>query len=382
MAQDRLARRERSSAALQRYPRTLAFAVRSEIACFVVTHQITEQAMPWMERARGIFGRLVVCVDRQRALPHTEERAKAIASVVLHNDAANFFGSDFKAMIQACDSDWVLFLDHDEELSSEWSQPGWRTLLRTAEFTHYFCPRRWILGNGNYIAAEPWWPDLQLRLFRTDATAGFPTKPHEPVTVSGNAALLRHLAIHHHIWLLDHSARRRKTEFYDSLLPGGSLDYFYLYEQFHPKELPLPAASHFDPARDVITMRRLAPESVRGLELEPHGIPATIGCRKLFWSRVVLRNRTDTEIASAPLFPVRVSYHWRDAVTGAVEVYDGLRSSFDPIAPGEERALEFVVLTPGRPGKFLLELTLVQEQNFWFDDVLPGFARTFPIEVT
>jgi hypothetical protein len=378
-----LARLERSgSAALQPWPRKLAFAVRSEIACLVVTHHLTEEAMPWMKRAREIFGRLVIFIDQARAFPGTEARAREIASVVYLNESAAFFGSDFKAMIRACESEWVMFLDHDEELSAEWSQPGWRTLLSDSEFTHYFCPRRWVLSNRNFIAAEPWWPDLQLRLFRADAPVGFPTKPHEPVAVSGNGALLRHLAIHHHIWLLDHSARQKKTKFYDSLVPGGSLDYFYLYEEFHPSELPVPPPRHFDPAHDVITMPRLNPEVAPKIELEAGDLPPRLERRKLFWSRVLVRNRTDTPIASAPLFPVRLSYHWRDAETGAVEVYDGLRSGIvDPIPPGQERELEFVVLTPARAGRFLLELTLVQEQNFWFDQILPGFAKTFRIEL-
>jgi hypothetical protein len=356
--------------------------VRSEIACLVVTHQITEAAMPWMKRAREIFGRLVIFVDQLRAFPETERRAREIASVVHLSKSAAFFGSDFTAMVQACESDWVFFLDHDEELSAEWSDADWRALLRSGEFTHYLCPRRWILDNQNYIAAEPWWPDPQLRLFRADASMRFPTKPHEPVGVSGSAALLRHLAIHHHIWLLDQSARQAKTEFYDSLLAGGALEYFYHYEQFHPKELPLPAPASFDPARDVITMLRLEPEAARGIDLAVGDLPAQMGRARLFWSRALLHNRTENALASAPLFPVRVSYHWRDAVTGAVEIYDGLRSAIiDPIPPGQERALEFVVLTPARTGVFLLELTLVQEQNFWFDEVLPGFAKTFQIEV-
>lgn len=356
--------------------------MRSEIACLVVTHRLTEEAMPWMIRAREIFGRLVIFVDQRRAFPEVEERARKIASVVHLSESDAFFGSDFKAMIEACESDWVFFLDHDEELSGEWSGADWRGLLRTDAFTHYFCSRRWILPNQNYIAAEPWWPDLQLRLFRADAPTRFPTKPHEPVTVSGRGALLRHLAIHHHIWLLDQSTRQAKTKFYDSLLPGGALEYFYEYERFHPQELPLPRPARFDPAQDVVTMPRLEPESTNNIELNAVDLPVQIERGKLFWWRAVLRNGTDHTLASAPLFPVRVSYHWRDAGTGAPEVYDGIRSEIiDPIRPGEERDLEFVVLSPGRVGIFLLELTLVQERNFWFDEVRPGFGKTFRIEV-
>jgi hypothetical protein len=96
----------------------------------------------------------------------------------------------------------------------------------------------------------------------------------------------------------------------------------------------------------------------------------------------VLRNRSDRTVVSAPLFPVRVSYHWRDKAAGTIDVYDGLRSAIvDPIQAGDERDLEFVMLSPARPGIFLLELTLVQERNFWFDEVLPDFAKTFAIEV-
>lgn len=339
--------------------------------------------MPWMKRAREIFGRLVIFVDRLRAAPEVEARAKEVASVVHFSESAAFFASDFRAMIRACESDWVLFLDHDEELAAEWSRPEWRAVLRTTQFTHYFCPRRWILDNKNYIAAEPWWPDLQLRLFRSEAPSGFPSKPHEPVTVPGDAALLRNLAIHHHIWLADHSARQEKTKYYDDLLPGGALEYFYLYEQFHPRELAVPPSQTFDPQRDVITMARLAAEDLSAIELEAADLPRSIPPRKLIWSRAILHNRTAGALSSAPLFPVRISYHWRDAATGAMEVCEGLRTGFiDPIPAGEKREVEFVLLAPPRAGTFLLELTVVQENNFWFDQVRPDFARTFRIQVT
>ncbi|HVF71283.1 MAG TPA: hypothetical protein VM940_06715 [Chthoniobacterales bacterium] len=356
--------------------------MRSEIACLVVTHQMTAEAIPWMKRAREVFGRLVIFIDRHRASADAERHAQAVGAEVHFSDSAMFFASDFRAMVKACDSEWIFFLDHDEELSPEWSDPSWRSILQNTEFTHFLCSRRWVLRSGNWIGSSPWWPDFQLRLFRANSATRFPSKPHEPLAVAGPAALLRHLSIHHHIWLLDQPARHAKAKFYDTLLPGGALDYFYLYEQFNLKEQQIPPPAAFDPRSDVVTMPRLDPAMVGAIGLEDGQVPERIGPGELFWPEAILRNGAEATLVSAPGYPVRLSYHWRDAISGATEVVDGLRTEIvDPIKPSETRAVEYVVISPARPGIFELELTVVQEQNFWFEEVIPGFGKRFQIQV-
>jgi hypothetical protein len=359
------------------------FAVRFEAACFVVTHDIAEEAMPWLKRAREIFGRLVVVIDAQRALPGALKRAKAITPLVHSSDSPTFFGSDFRGLLALCESDWTLFLDYDEELSAEWDDEGWRKLIRQSEFTHFYCARRWIVPNGNYITSGPWWPDLQLRLFRSDLVGQVPRKPHEVLSVLGQGALLRNLAIHHHVLRLsDRSTRQAKTQVYDTLLPGGALEYFYLYEDFHPHEAAVtpPAKVKWD--EEILSMPRLAPENARADILAVENAPGQVRRADLFWIDVTLRNETGIPISSAPPFPVRLSYHWWNAATAEVALYDGLRTELlPPLDHSQSASFKMVVHSPPQPGSYVLHLTLVQEQNFWFEQVAGQFGREITIEV-
>ena len=85
------------------------FPVRFETACFVITHDVPEQAMPWFKRARDIFGRLLIFIDARRAVPGAEQRAREVASFVHPSVSEAFFASDFRAMAAACESDWALY---------------------------------------------------------------------------------------------------------------------------------------------------------------------------------------------------------------------------------------------------------------------------------
>jgi hypothetical protein len=358
--------------------------MRSEVACLMVTHDIPEEAMPWLRRARELFGRLVVFVDSPRAKPSVQERANALASAVYTSESPLYFASDFRAMVNACESDWVLYLDFDEELSPEWDDESWRSLIRRAEFTHYLFPRRWILPNGNYITSAPWWPDLHLRLFRSDLATAFPTKLHEAVVVQGEGAVLRSLCIHHHVlWLTDRATREQKAQKYDSLFPGGALEHFYLYEDFPLQEAPVASPAKLNWEEEILSMPRLSTANARADIQLVEKTPGQVRRSTLFWIDVTLRNDTGMPICSAPPFQVGLSYHWRNAATNEVAVYDGLRTELlPPVAASQSVPIEMVVNSPPEPGKYVLHLTLVQEQNFWFEEVSEKFGCELTIEVS
>ena len=338
--------------------------------------------MPWLQRARDIFGRLVIFVDSE-APPTVHQRAKAIASTVFTNDSSAFFSSDFRGMVDACESEWVFYLDFDEELSPEWEDDNWRRLIREQEFTHFIFRRRWVLPNGNYITSEPWWPDLHMRLFRADLPSRLPTKPHEAVVVPGKGALLRSLCIHHHVlWLSDRRTREQKAQNYESLLPGGAQEHFYLYEDYQPQEAAVPEAIKINWGNEIMLMPRLAPENARAEILAVEKAPDQVRRSTLFWFDVTLRNDARMPICSGPPFPVRLAYHWRHAVTNEVAVYDGVRTELlPPLDPSQSAAVEMVVHSPPEPGRYILHVTLVQEHNFWFEQVAEQFGREITVEV-
>jgi hypothetical protein len=60
--------------------------------------------------------------------------------------------------------------------------------------------------------------------------------------------------------------------------------------------------------------------------------------------------------------PLLVSYHWLDAGTGQVEIFDGLRTPLpQDVPPGEALSVRVRVQAPARPGSFRLAWNLVME---------------------
>jgi 2-polyprenyl-3-methyl-5-hydroxy-6-metoxy-1,4-benzoquinol methylase len=86
-------------------------------------------------------------------------------------------------------------------------------------------------------------------------------------------------------------------------------------------------------------------------------------------------------LASLPPNPVNLSYHWRDS-TGGLAVHDGMRTTFTtPLLPGDSRRVEVDVVAPAEPGCYELQLTLVQEGKFWFEEQQPDLAATMSVRV-
>lgn len=65
--------------------------------------------------------------------------------------------------------------------------------------------------------------------------------------------------------------------------------------------------------------------------------------------------------------PFFLSYHWLEADTDRVVLFDGLRSAFiDPVPPGATATLEADVEAPSRAGRYRLTWDVVHEQRLWF----------------
>ncbi|GAB4108345.1 MAG: hypothetical protein Kow001_05070 [Acidobacteriota bacterium] len=68
--------------------------------------------------------------------------------------------------------------------------------------------------------------------------------------------------------------------------------------------------------------------------------------------------------------PLLVSYHWLDADTGQIEIFDGLRTPLpQDVPPGSELAVRVRVQAPPRPGRFRLAWNVVMEHRFWLSDL-------------
>ena len=63
--------------------------------------------------------------------------------------------------------------------------------------------------------------------------------------------------------------------------------------------------------------------------------------------------------------PLRLGYHWRDASTGAVVVWDGGRVAVPALLPGATGAVTATVQAPLVAGIYILEWDLVLEGVGW-----------------
>lgn len=92
---------------------------------------------------------------------------------------------------------------------------------------------------------------------------------------------------------------------------------------------------------------------------------------------VIIKNDSMRRYASLPPFPIHLAYHWLK-VTGECFMYDGERTPIIiPLQPGEERQCDLLVAAPLQPGVYKLQITLVQEYQFWFEQV----AKNLPVTI-
>jgi glycosyltransferase involved in cell wall biosynthesis len=109
------------------------------------------------------------------------------------------FPSQRQAALDLICSDWVLFVDADERVTSELAEEvrDVVALVGPSAPVGYWVPRRNYIW-GRWIKGGGWYPDYQLRLFRRnrgryDLARGV----HELVDLDGAAGHLQHTLIHH-----------------------------------------------------------------------------------------------------------------------------------------------------------------------------------------
>ncbi|RQV09548.1 hypothetical protein DF042_00870 [Burkholderia cenocepacia] len=91
-------------------------------------------------------------------------------------------------------------------------------------------------------------------------------------------------------------------------------------------------------------------------------------------------NESDSVWIGDKFRPVKIAYHWRRD-SGEIAVFDGSRSSLPDggIPPRTQISADAWIEAPELPGRYILELTMLQEGIYWFEE--RGF-RTGYVEVT
>jgi len=130
--------------------------------------------------------------------------------------------------------------------------------------------------------------------------------------------------------------------------------------------------------------RRL-PDSGFAVEFVENDIPRTMTAGNKIFADVVIRNISKQPWPSQPNAKnrnqVNLSYRWKDQ-KGQILVADGLRTPLPRnLAPGESVRLKMNIEPPARPGRYVIEVTLVQEAVAWFDEK-GGAALVLPVVVS
>lgn len=370
-----------------RAPATGATSAAGGITGLLFTGCLSEAGVTWFRRLREVVDELVIFVDT-RADDRTEAAAHELASRVHHvgirSDLEAHIEAHLPRMVETCRTEWILRIDSDEELSPEWSGVRWSELLDGTELTHFWLPRRWVTAPRRFVNVAPWWPDFQLRMFRTKSSITFPTQVHEPMSVAGRGAALRTLALHHHVFaLMSRAAREQKAAKYERLRPGGGMPHYYLFEDHAPGEAPLPRATRSAAANEILEMHALSPEDTLRITLVARREPLRVKPGMLFWIEIEIANGSDRAIVSAPPYPVNVASHWLRADTREFVIFDGVRSPvFPPLAPTHVRMMSAFMTAPAKAGEYILQLTIVQEGLRWLDNLPNAHVLERVVNVT
>ena len=187
---------------------------------------------------------IVVCIDR--------ETSDGTWSIVRHYtdkihtlQTRGYIESVLAEMAGLCSGDWILRIDDDEALGGDWRREPIESLIHFNDITHFWTPRRWIVPPGGcFISNEPWFPDLQLRLFQNDRDLiAWPVEIHEPMDVEGRGLVLADRWVeHYNLVVYDHQSREERCRNYRRLRPEKHLSTYYLYEQQDTRWLPADVA--------------------------------------------------------------------------------------------------------------------------------------------
>lgn len=89
---------------------------------------------------------------------------------------------------------------------------------------------------------------------------------------------------------------------------------------------------------------------------------------EIYQIKVTVENKSNAIWQTSEETPIFLSYHWY-LENGSIFEWDGKRTLLaTAIGPGETLELELSLKTPDNLGNFLLELTMIMEGKFWFEE--------------
>ena len=120
------------------------------------------------------------------------------------------------------------------------------------------------------------------------------------------------------------------------------------------------------------------------VEFGAHEIPTEMIAGQQLSAAVTFKNISARSWPSKPnergKNAVRLSYHWLDRKQRMV-VFDGVRTALSrDVGPGESAKINAAIQAPEKAGKYVLDVTLVQEGVAWFPE-MNGAKLSLPVNV-
>ena len=305
---------------------------------------------------------------------------------------------------EQCTGDWILRLD-DDELPSEGLVRALSGLLADREYTHYWLPRRWVIGRDQprWIMQHPWWPDWQLRLFRNiRSLLTYPGHLHSECLVAGASGYATEGALYHYTLIChDEGRRRERMRQYEQISPYNSLAHYYFpgegtvatrpippgdgpfrgdsrsvrraidYRRFWSRRGPSSFPPPYVSLAEIDAARREAgdyPPELFSASIDAIDCPERTQPGRLFPVQLRLRNDSRFIWHSVGLGSptITLSYHLLDRDGNPYE-FEGVRTNLPlSVRPGQAITVIAQVTAPWEEGEYVIRWDPVIENVAWF----------------
>jgi predicted O-methyltransferase YrrM len=362
----------------------------------ILAHNSSQFIERLLQAGAGFADEIVVGVDRS-STDSTESICARYADKLFRLEPIGTSEVALAWLNDQCSGDWILRLDDDEQPSARFVE-ALPHLMRDRNYTHYWLPRRWVIGDerSRWIAEHPWWPDWQVRFFRNiPSLVRFPGQLHTDYEVQGAGGYFSEGSIYHYALVeRNEQARREKVEQYERISPGNSKPWYYfpnesaVVTRTTPTDDP-PWRGASEPGVRA-AQERSRPISVREVTLaemrhaekkeadhSPELFKATLDCAdcpsvivagRLRPFELRLRNDSDREWPSPGLGvpEILISYHWLHQ-TREPHHSLGVRTRLPlTLRPGDTIKVIADVLAPWQAGQYVLQWDPLIENVTWF----------------
>jgi hypothetical protein len=118
------------------------------------------------------------------------------------------------------------------------------------------------------------------------------------------------------------------------------------------------------------------------VDLSIKNMPTVMKINTDYKIAVKVENNSNITTQSIGPYPVYISYHWKNPETNEYILYDGIRTPFDtPLFPFSYMNINMRLKTPISPGQYKLEISLVQELQFWFEEYCPNLPKSVIVSI-